>query len=258
MSDIFDQLTQKSASVDSVEDELKDVEHDVQPNDFLAHEASHQSTGRKVKDAVQELMKYGLLEVDKKPHLFQVLVTQHKKVSDILEPLDLAMNIDDIRGLAYLRIAGANSSSEQNGSGTNGSELSGSEDNDEWSHPLVRRQRLNLEQSLLVALLRQHFIAHELEAGIGAHQAYVALEDLLPQVQLYLGDMGSDAREQTRLRNLLDKLKVHGLVSEINQHDQIIIRPIIVHVANPENLTNLLEAFTLQAKNDMHTADRDD
>lgn len=253
MSDIFDQLTQKSASVDSVEDELKNVEHDVQPNDFLAHEASHQPTGRKVKDAVQELMKYGLLEVDKKPHLFQVLVTQYKKVSDILEPLDLAMNIDDVRGLAYLRIAGADISSE-----TNESESNRSEDNDEWSHPLVRRQRLNLEQSLLVALLRQHFIAHELEAGIGAHQAYVALEDLLPQVQLYLGDMGSDAREQTRLRNLLDKLKVHGLVSEINQHDQIIIRPIIVHVANPENLTNLLEAFTLQAKNDMHTTDSDD
>lgn len=252
MSDIFDQLTQKSTSVDSNEDELN-ADHDFSENTGVEHEANHQSSGRKVKDAVQELMKYGLLEVDKKPHLFQVLVTQNKQVSDILEPLDLAMNIDDIRGLAYLRIADIENDSETNSSQTNGSGV-----NDEWSHPLVRRQRLNLEQSLLVALLRQHFIAHELEAGIGAHQANVALEDLLPQVQLYLGDMGSDAREQTRLRNLLDKLKVHGLVSEINQHDQIIIRPIIVHVANPENLTNLLEAFTLQAKNDIHTADRDD
>lgn len=252
MSDIFDQLTQKPASVDSIKDEFKDefkdVEHDVKPKDTLEHETSYQSTGRKVKDAVQELMKFGLLEVDKKPNLYQVLATQHEQVNHILEPLDLTMSIDDIRGLAYLRIANFE----------HGTETKGSEDNDEWSHPLVRRQRLNLEQSLLVALLRQHFIAHELEAGIGAHQAHVALEDLLPQVQLYLGDMGSDAREQTRLRSLLDKLKVHGLVSEINQHDQIIIRPIIVHVANPENLNNLLEAFTLQAKNDMHTADRDD
>ena len=249
MSDIFDQLTQKTPLLeDEINTEKNLFDNKNVESDASGYGESNPSSGRKVKDAVQELMKFGLLEVDKKPNLFQVLVTQHEQVSHILEPLDLAMSIDDIRGLAYLRIADV----------VDDLEIKGSEINDEWSHPLVRRQRLNMEQSLLVALLRQHFIAHELEAGIGASQASIALEDLLPQVQLYLGDMGSDAREQTRLRSLLDKLKVHGLVSEINQHDQIIIRPIIVHVANPENLTNLLEAFILQAQKDTHKTDSDD
>jgi hypothetical protein len=43
----------------------------------------------------------------------------------------------------------------------------------------VRRQRLNLEQSLLVAILRQHFVAWEQESGTGASQAQIAIDDLL-------------------------------------------------------------------------------
>ncbi|MDT1028437.1 DUF4194 domain-containing protein, partial [Pseudomonas paraeruginosa] len=64
---------------------------------------------------------------------------------------------------------------------------------DDWSHPLVRRQRLNLEQSLLIAILRQHFIAYEQESGTGASQALVAVDELIPQLQVYLGELGSEA-----------------------------------------------------------------
>jgi hypothetical protein len=232
MPDIFDQLTQKKSHTEneSMNGRLTETATKTVTEPF---------SSRKIKDAVQELMKFGLLEAGKKPNLYQTLITQPDQVNTILEPLDLVMKIDDVRGLVYLCIAEQESESN-------------AEAADEWSHPLVRRQRLNMEQSLLIALLRQHFIAHELEAGMGASQALVALEDLLPQVQLYLGDMGSDAREQTRLRNLLDKLKVHGLVSEINQHEQIVIRPIIAHVANPENLANLLQAFSQQAQLDTY------
>lgn len=237
MSDIFDRLTEKKNEIDSASDKEIAVERAI-----TEKSVSSNTSSRQTKDAVQELMKFGLLEADKKPNLYQTLVTHQEQVSIILEPLDLAMTIDDIRGLAYLHIA---RSEETEGETTK--ELEQKID-DEWSHPMVRRQRLNMEQSLLIALLRQNFMTHELEAGIGATQARVALEDLLPQVQLYLGDMGSDAREQTRLRNLLDKLKAHGLVSEVDQHEQIIIRPIIAHVANPDNLKNLLQAFSQQAQ----------
>jgi hypothetical protein len=104
-----------------------------------------------------------------------------------------------------------------------------------------------MEQSLLVAILRQHFIAHEQETGIGAGEAVVELEELLPQLQLYLGDTGSDTRDQKRLRNLLDNLKNHGIVSDIDANDQVVIRPIITHLANPENLQNLLHHFRRMA-----------
>jgi hypothetical protein len=105
-----------------------------------------------------------------------------------------------------------------------------------------------LEQSLLVAILRQQFVANEQEAGIGSTGALVSLDDLLPHLQMYLGDLGSDAQEQKRLRTLLEQLKGHGIVSDVDQHDQIYIRPIIAHVANPQNLQNLLQAFRSEAR----------
>ena len=111
---------------------------------------------------------------------------------------------------------------------------------DDWSHPLVRRQRLNLEQSLLIAILRQHFIAYEQESGTGASQALVAVDELIPQLQVYLGELGSEAKERNRVITLLDQLKGHGLVSALDAHDRVIIRPIITHLANPENLQALV------------------
>ncbi|OHY78871.1 hypothetical protein BCA33_17120 [Marinobacter sp. AC-23] len=188
---------------------------------------STQYTPKNLKIAAQELLKYGLLEADRKPNLYQIAINQTSAIDQILEPLDLRLKIDDIRGLAFLVVS---------------AQLFAEED-DEWSHPLIRRQRLNLEQSLLIAILRQHFIAHEQEAGLGAGEASIELDELLPQLQLYLGDTGSDARDQKRLRNLLENLKNHGIVSEVDANNQVVIRPIITHLANPENLQNLLQHF---------------
>lgn len=188
---------------------------------------SQSYTPRHIKEATLELLKFGLVEESRKPHVYRAVVTYNESIRRILEPLDLIMKIDDIRAIVYVCIA---------------EQVFESEDK-EWSHPLVRRQRLNLEQSLLIAILRQHFIVHEQEAGVGAGEALVALEDLVPRLRDYLGDMGSDAHEDKRLRNLLEQLKVHGIVSEIDPSDQLTIRPIIAHLANPENLQNLLHAL---------------
>mgnify|MGYP002783333011 CR=1 FL=1 len=146
-----------------------------------------------------------------------------KEVTRILEPLDLDIGIDEIRGLLYVKVR-----------------LDETPEQDEWSHPLVRRQRLNLEQSLLVAILRQHFVAWEQESGTGASQAQIAIDDLLPQLQIYLGDPGSESKERTRLLTLLDQLKGHGLVTSPDAHERIVIRPIIAHLADPMNLQALL------------------
>ena len=91
----------------------------------------------------------------------------------------------------------------------------------------MRRQRLNLEQSLLIAILRQQFIAYEQESGTGASQASVVVDELIPQLQVYLGELGSEAKERNRIITLLDQLKGHGLVSALDAHDRVIIRPII-------------------------------
>ncbi|MCH5052041.1 DUF4194 domain-containing protein [Pectobacterium aquaticum] len=185
--------------------------------------SSEMRTLKKIREATQELLKYGLLEEAGKPNLYRVLLTHPEEVTRILEPLDLDIGIDEIRGLLYVKVR-PDETPEQ----------------DEWSHPLVRRQRLNLEQSLLVAILRQHFVAWEQESGTGAGQAQIAIDELLPQLQIYLGDPGSESKERTRLLTLLDQLKGHGLVTSPDAHERIVIRPIIAHLADPINLQALL------------------
>lgn len=185
-----------------------------------------------VRATILELMRYGLLEETSKPNLYRSALLYRDEIERVLGWLELALRIDDIRGLAFIVVA-----------------ASPDRDDDEWSHPLVRRQRLTLEQSLLVAILRQQFVAHEVEAGVGAGDARIALDDLLPHVQAYLGDLGSDAQERKRLLTLLEQLKGHGIVSDIDQQERVTIRPIIAHLANPENLTNLVQALREVAGN---------
>lgn len=190
-------------------------------------------TPRSIKEATLELLKYGLLESASKPNLYRTAVTHSSDINRVLEPLDLSLKVDEVRGLAFVVVAAAASESAKD---------------DEWSHPLVRRQRLNLEQSLLIAILRQQFVAHEQEAGLGTKDALVSLEDVLPQLQTYLGSLGSDILEQKRLRNLLEQLRGYGIVSEVDRHDQFSIRPLIAHLANPESLSSLLQAFRAEAE----------
>lgn len=190
---------------------------------------AEQQTSLAVKSALQELLKYGLLEADRKPKLYQIALIQREMLNQLLEPLDLNLRVDDIRGLIFLVI------SEQ------ADELNSEEE--EWVHPLIRRQRLTLEQSLLLAILRQYYVLHEQDVGIGAGNAVVTLDDLLPQLQVYLGDSGSDSKNQKRLRSLLENLKTHGIISDIDDKEQVTIRPIITHLANPETLQTLLGQF---------------
>lgn len=189
----------------------------------IPNSSDERRTHQRVRETVQELLKYGYLEESYKPNLYRAAVTNDEELREVLEPLDLDIGIDEVRGLIFIIVR-----------------QTGNAEGDDWAHPLVRRQRLNLEQSLLIAILRQHFIVYEQESGAGANQAQVALDDLIPQLQVYLGDLGSDARERTRVITLLDQLKGHGLVSALDAHDRVVIRPIIAHLANPENLQALI------------------
>lgn len=233
---IFDQLTSSNEDEKS-EPALPDAVtvKDLTVSGETKHDtASQQYTLKQIKEVSQQLLKYGLLESASKPGLYQAALIHQQKLNEIYEPLDLALKVDDIRGLVFVVV----SNSDNEG-----------EDDDQWSHPLVRRQRLNLEQSLLIAILRRYFVNHELEVGVGDNAAVIHLDDLLPELNTYLGEMGSETREDKRLRNLLEQLKGYGVVTDINEHEQVTIRPLIAHVANPENLKNILATFKSKADN---------
>lgn len=195
------------------------------------------NTLRDVKEATQELLRYGHIDETRKAALFQKAMIHSAAIGAALEPLDLSLQLDEHRGVAFLAVK----------------KIENGEQVQEWSHPLVRRQRLTLEQSLLVAILRQAFIAHEQEAGVGERAARIAVEDLLPQFLTYFEDSGSDAKNESRLMNILDQLKTHGIVSEVDKKQEVTIRPLIAHLADPASLNALLKS--LQDKADQTEMD---
>lgn len=188
-----------------------------------------QWTSSDVKKVTQELLKHGYLDVAQKRDLFRLTVVREREVGAALEPLDLCLRLDTHRGVAFLVVAE--------------SAYEGADEDAVWSHPLIRRQRLTLEQSLLVAILRQTFVIHEQESGVGQVPARISVDDLLPQFLTYFEDSGSDAKNESRLLNLLDQLKPHGIVSEVDKKQEVTIRPLIAYLANPESLSALLEVL---------------
>ncbi len=184
-------------------------------------------TPAEVKSLVQEMLRSGYIDSSRSAEQFDGVLRRSESINRTLEPLDLRLRIDEARGLAILCVA----------------EDAEAGPDEQWSHPLVRRQRLTLEQSLLVAVLRQLYLVQEQETGMGTTTFKVAVEDLDVQMRAYLGDTGSDARNEQRLLTLLDQLKPHGIVSEPDSNQEVTIRPLIVHLANPESLRRLLDEF---------------
>lgn len=233
MTNIFDQM----ASDDEPGDQT--VEHTLASDDTASKISASvedvAQTSPDIKAVVQELLKQGYVEESNRQELFRRIIIHQQSISQALEPLDLVIKVDSHRGVAFLAIAPK--PSEMDGS------FEVQSDEDGWSHPLVRKQRLTLEQSLLVAILRQAFVMHEQEFGVGQSPAKIAVDELLPNFLTYFGESGSDSKDENRLLQLLDQLKAHGIVSEVDKKHEVTIRPLIAYLASPESLTQLLSVL---------------
>jgi len=224
--DIFDRMAAQGASAQA-EQSLSKEELPALVESGIATQSTSR-TPPNVRQALQFLLAHGWLESATKPKLFSLIAAQTTLLDALLEPLDLRVVVDDVRGLAFLAVV-----PDYAGDGTDESEQ------DDWTHPLMKRQRLTLEQSLLLALLRRELLQREQESGTGT-AVRITVDSLLPQLETYLGATGSDMQERKRLGQLLENLRTHGMVSDVDVQDCITIRPMIVHLLNPENLQTLL------------------
>ena len=123
MAGFFDKLINRSVTANTGS-ESESLDEEV--TEALVEEnatSSETRTLKKIREAPQELLKYGLLEEASKPNLYRVVLTHPEEVTRILEPLHLDIGIDEIRGLLYVKVR-----------------LDETPEQDEWSHPLVRRQ----------------------------------------------------------------------------------------------------------------------
>ena len=237
MSGFFDQhisVEKETSAAEPEKGEESSEETSASPQEAQSSEAER--TDVRLRDAVKDLLKNGLIEMDAKPNLYRTATLEHTALAAILEPMDLTAKVDDVRGLVYLAVLT--------------DELDSTEEGEDWSHVLVRKQRLTLEQSLLVAILRQSYVAHEQDVGVGGDTPVVAVDDITAQLQLYLGESGSEQKDRTRAFQLLDQLKGYGLVTAPDSHERVTIRPIITHLANPENLKALQSALKARLESD--------
>lgn len=242
MSNVFDQRVNQQAGQSAEQDDSKNIASnaDTTPGqaEFLSESPvvadTESLTPPAIKSAVQELLRTGVVEAEDRPKIYELLRQRPRDIAHALEPLDLQCRLDEVRGLAYLSVG-------RNYVGDDAAPEPSTESADTgWTHPLVRRLRLNLEQSLLLALLRQHYLTHEQQAGIGGGVARVGLAELGAELATHLGESGSDSKDDKRLRQLLAGLKDHGVVGDVQDNGQVPIRPLIAHVANPESLLALL------------------
>lgn len=202
------------------------------------------------KKALQELLKSGCIEQQIKPESYRHLLADQDLAQEYLSALDLTIQVDEVRGLIFTVVSMPNQAEPLPELTQEAQEmLASAHTEDEWSHPLIRRQRLTLEQSLLLALLRQRFVEVEQQQGIGSSQIMADLDDLQSHFSFLLDkNSGSDSKDRERLIQLLKQLAEYGVVGAIND-TQVLIRPLIVHLANPENLSRLLNQLkTLSAQ----------
>ena len=192
-------------------------------------ESEEARTNPEISNVVQEVLKHGYIEGDERAVFYESAKKNVTEINRILEPLGFRMKIDDNRGLLILMILEPSKTSL--------------EIDEAWSHPLVRRQRLTLEQSLLLAILRRYYVVQEQEVGIGMSAVKVYVEDLVKDMETFIGDSGSDQKNERRVLHLLDQLKGHGIVSEPDKNEEVTIRPLIIYLADPDNLKELLKQY---------------
>ena len=74
-------------------------------------------------------------------------------------------------------------------------------------------------------------------AGVCVFEFHHRAEISLELATLWLSFV---VQERKRLAALLEHLRGHGVVSDVDAQERITIRPMIAHLANPENLQALL------------------
>lgn len=100
MAGIFDRMLNADVEDEVMERLEQDEPVDEEETDSAAaaDPADESRTHQRVRETVQELLKYGLLEESHKPNLYRIALAHVEEVSRILEPLDLDMGIDEVRG----------------------------------------------------------------------------------------------------------------------------------------------------------------
>lgn len=215
---------------------------DIAPELVAENQAS--TAGRlpaEARRALVELMRQGVVVAESRRLVFDALCAHRTLIADHLADMYLRVLIDESAGLALLLNA-------QSG---------GNDDEEEDAAALISRRTLSVYDTLLLIVLRKHFIDRETAGDIRIRIDVAQIEALLMP---FLPLTGSTSGDRKKLNGAVDGMKRRKILNAVRGEDERVeISPVIRYVVNAEYLEHLLEEYRRlaeEARAGVETPDR--
>lgn len=215
---------------------------DVAPELVAENQAS--TAGRlpaEARRALVELMRQGVVVAESRRLVFDALCAHRTLLADHLADMYLRVLIDESAGLALLLNA-------QSG---------GNDDEEEDAAALISRRTLTVYDTLLLIVLRKHFLDRETAGDIRIRIDVAQVEALLMP---FLPLTGSTSSDRKKLNGAVEGMKRRKILNAVRGEDERVeISPVIRYVVNAEYLEHLLEEYRRlaeEARAGIETPDR--
>lgn len=215
---------------------------DVAPELVAENQAS--TAGRlpaEARRALVELMRQGVVVAESRRLVFDALCAHRTLLADHLADMYLRVLIDESAGFALLLNA-------QSG---------GNDDEEEDAAALISRRTLTVYDTLLLIVLRKHFLDRETAGDIRIRIDVAQIEALLMPFLPLTGSMSSDRK---KLNGAVEGMKRRKILNAVRGEDERVeISPVIRYVVNAEYLEHLLEEYRClaeEARAGIETPDR--
>lgn len=174
--------------------------------------------------ALVELMRQGVVMAESRRLIFGALCRHRALIADHLADMHLRVLIDEPAGMALLLSAPAQT-----------------DDNDEENPSLISRRVLTLYDTLLLIVLRKHFLDRETAGDLRIRIDVQQIENLLlPFLPLTMSSSG----DRKRLNGALEAMKKRKILSAVRgEDDRVEIAPTIRYVVPAEYLERLLGEY---------------
>lgn len=175
--------------------------------------------------ALVELMRQGVVVAESRRLVFDALRAHRAIIADHLADMYLRLLIDESAGLALLLNA-------QSG---------GDDDDDEDVAALISRRTLTVYDTLLLIVLRKHFLDRETAGDVRIRIDMAQIEALLTP---FLPLTGSTSSDRKKLNGAVESMKRRRILNAVRGEDERVeISPVIRYVVNAEYLEHLLDEY---------------
>nr|MBV6630258.1 DUF4194 domain-containing protein [Oceanococcus sp. HetDA_MAG_MS8] len=182
--------------------------------------------------AVVELMRQGVVMADSRRLVFDALCRYQEDIRNHLADMYLRMQIDEPAGLALLLQGMPEAESDAD---------EGAED----SPALISRRLLTLYDTLILLVLRRHYLDRE---TAGDSRITIELDQVAERLIPFLPLTASQSQDRKRLNGSIEQMKKRRILAAVRgEADRFEITPVIRYVVSAEMLEQLLVEYRRMA-----------